>query len=195
MRNKPQRSCLGCGSTQDKENLLRFVIGPDNTLIPDLKAKLPGRGAYTCTNRGCLALAVKKKRFNSSFKAPVAGVDPEQLSEKISTLVTEQIKGYLSLAAKAGKVFSGSDAVADGVRSGKAGIVFAATDLSDESRKKFRAMADTAGIELVELFGKDSLGMMIGKEYRGVVAVEPGGFIAAIRRDLQIYRNFFDGEV
>jgi hypothetical protein len=36
---------------------------------------------------------------------------------------------------------------------------------------------------------------MIGKEYRGVVAVESGGFVEPIRREIKIYRNFFDGEV
>ena len=193
--NKPQRSCLGCGSTKDKGELLRFVLGPDGVLTPDLKGKLPGRGAYTCPSRECLGLAAKKKRFATSFKTPLAGLDPETLTAEIRMLITERVKGYLSLAAKAGKVFSGSDAVAGGVRGGKAGLVFIATDLSEESRKKFTAMAGHAGVELVALFNKECLGTLIGKEHRGVVAVERGGFIAPILRELQIYRNFFDGEV
>ena len=75
------------------------------------------------------------------------------------------------------------------------GVLFIATDLSEESRKKFSAMAGHAGVELVAMFDKESLGTLIGKEHRGVVAVEPGGFIAPIKRELEIYRNFFDGEV
>lgn len=107
----------------------------------------------------------------------------------------EHIRGYLSLAAKAGKVFSGSDAVAGGLRCGKVGLLFIATDLSEESRKKFTAMAAHAGVELVALFDKENLGSLIGKEHRGVVAVEPGGFIPPFQRELKLYRNFFDGEV
>ena len=193
--NKPQRSCLGCGATRDKGDLLRFVLGPDGVLTPDLKGKLPGRGAYTCPSSACLGLAVKKKRFAAAFKTPVAGLDPEKLTSGIRALVTERVRGYLSLAAKAGKVFSGSDAVTGGLRGGKVGFLFIATDLSEESRKKFASMAGHAGVELVALFDKECLGMLIGKEHRGVVAVEPGGFIAPIRRELEIYRNFFDGEV
>ena len=193
--NKPQRSCLGCGAARDKSDMIRFVLGPDGGLTPDLKGKLPGRGAYTCPSRQCLELAIKKKRFAASFKTPVAGLDPEKLTSGVRTLVTERVRGYLSLAAKAGKVFSGSDAVTGGLRGGKVGLLFIATDLSEESRKKFASMAGHAGVELVALFDKECLGKLIGKEHRGVVAVEPGGFIAPIRRELEIFRNFFDGEV
>ncbi len=193
--NKPQRSCLGCGATKDKGTLLRFVLSPDGCLTPDLKAKLPGRGAYICPCRACLGLAIKKKRFPATFKSPIPGIDLELISSGIRAMVTERLRGYLSLAAKAGEVFSGSDAVAGRLRGGKVGVLFIATDLSEESRKKFAAMAGHAGVELVALFDKDSLGTLIGKEHRGVVAVEPGGFIAPIQRELEIYRNFFDGEV
>jgi predicted RNA-binding protein YlxR (DUF448 family) len=53
----PQRSCLGCRETKDKKDLLRFVLAPDRTLVPDLLARLPGRGAYTCMNSACLRAA------------------------------------------------------------------------------------------------------------------------------------------
>ena len=193
--SKPQRSCLGCGNSREKGALLRFVLAPDGVLTPDLKGNLPGRGAYSCPNPGCLGLALKKKRFAATFKLPVAGADPESLTAEIRLLVTERIKGYLSLAAKAGRVFSGGDAVTGGMRGGKAGLLFIATDLSEESRKKFTAMAAHAGVELVALCDMACLGALIGKENRGVAAVEPGGFIAPMRRELEIYRNFFDGEV
>lgn len=193
--HKPQRSCLGCGAVREKGDLLRFVLGPQGVLTADLKGKLPGRGAYTCQDPDCLRQAVRKKRFAASFRTQVTGLDPEALVAEISLQVKERIKGYLSLAAKAGKVFSGSDAVSAGLRGGAAGLLFVATDLSDESRKKFTAMAGTAGVTVVTLFDKVALGMLIGKEHRGVVAVEPGGFVAPIRRELELYRNFFDGEV
>ncbi len=193
--NKPQRSCLGCGATRNKGDLLRFVLSPDSVLTPDLKGKLPGRGAYICPLRTCLGLAIKKKRFSAAFKTQVPGIDQATISSGIRTIVTERLRGYLSLASKAGEVFSGSDAVAGRLRGGKVGILFIATDLSEESRKKFAAMAGHAGVELVAMFDKENLGTLIGKEHRGVVAVEPGGFIAPIQRELEIYRNFFDGEV
>lgn len=194
-RNKPQRSCLGCGDTRNKEDLLRFVLGPDGALTPDLRSRLPGRGAYICPTRSCLDAAIRKKRFAASFKTALQGVDAERIASGIRALVTERVRGYLSLAAKAGKVVSGSDAVVGELRGGKAGLLFMATDLSDESRKKFTAMAGHAGVAVVALFDKEILGTLIGKEHRGIVAVEPGGFVAPIRRELDIYRNFFDGEV
>jgi len=194
-KSGPERSCLGCGTVREKDDLLRFVLAPDTSLVVDLKGKLPGRGAYTCLSRKCLEQAIRKKRFAAAFKTPLTGIDGEVLVSALRRLITERISGYLSLAAKAGKVFSGGDAVAAGLRSGKAGLLFMATDLSEESRKKYASVARHAGVAVVALFDKECLGALVGKEHRGVVAVEPGGFIAPFQRELQIFRNFFDGEV
>ena len=55
---KPQRSCLACRETRDRDRLIRFVLSPQGEVVPDLDVKLPGRGAYTCVSAACLAAAV-----------------------------------------------------------------------------------------------------------------------------------------
>ena len=47
-REEAKRSCLGCRTVKNKEDLLRFVLTPERVLVPDLLFKLPGRGAYIC---------------------------------------------------------------------------------------------------------------------------------------------------
>src|SRR5512135_2097164 len=108
-RQAPQRSCLGCRTTRDKKDLLRFVLAPDRTLVPDLLAKLPGRGAYTCMNRACIVSAAQKKQFSRAFKGDVVYDGADRLMDQVISLLEERIASYLALANKAGKVVSGSD--------------------------------------------------------------------------------------
>ncbi|NBT33389.1 MAG: DUF448 domain-containing protein, partial [Rhodobacteraceae bacterium] len=39
----PERRCIVTGEVQPKQGLIRFVVGPDGTVVPDIMEKLPGR--------------------------------------------------------------------------------------------------------------------------------------------------------
>src|SRR5512140_2039442 len=110
---EPQRSCLGCREVRDKGDLLRFVLTPDRTLVPDLRGKLPGRGAYTCFKSSCLAAALSRKGFARSFTGEVRTGSPGELQALVTSQMAERIAGYLSLAAKAGKTASGGESVTE----------------------------------------------------------------------------------
>jgi uncharacterized protein len=189
----PQRSCIACGTVRDKRDLLRYVLAPDRTLVPDLKGKLPGRGAYTCISGECFRDALKKRRFGRSFKGEIAAEDPDSAIARIRSLMEERIGAYLALANKAGKVVSGSDRVIETLRKGKKGILFLAADISPDSGEKFVALASRGGVETVSIFPRERLGGWLGKEIRTVAVVEEGGFTASISAELRNYRNFFNG--
>lgn len=40
----PLRRCIASGVSKLQNEMVRFVIGPDGDVVPDLKAVLPGRG-------------------------------------------------------------------------------------------------------------------------------------------------------
>ena len=42
----PERKCLATGEVQPKGGLVRFVMGPDGQVVPDVVGKLPGRGVW-----------------------------------------------------------------------------------------------------------------------------------------------------
>lgn len=193
---EPQRSCLGCGAVKEKSELLRFVLAPDRTLVPDLKGKLPGRGAYTCINKTCLQSAAARKQFARTFKGEVKDATADQLLLQVSTLFAERILAYLALANKAGKVISGSDMVMDACKKGHhVGIVFVAADISVDIGQKVLAYARQCGAECVTLFDKDRLGALLGKGLRSVAAVQESGFIQVMQQEIRKYRNFADGGV
>ncbi len=174
---------------RDKKELLRFVLAPDRTLVPDPQGKLPGRGAYTCWQQECLRSAAAKKQFARSFRGEVQPVAPDALVVRVVRHLAERIGSYLALANKAGKVVSGSDMVVEAFKRRTPGVLFVAADISADSRERFVSLANRAGVPLIELFTKEQLGALLGKEMRSVAAIEQGGFIASIMTELEKYRN------
>ncbi len=74
VKKVPQRMCMGCGQLKPKKELLRVVRTPDGVieLDPSPAGKKPGRGAYLCPRRECLALAVKAKRLERALEHPIS---------------------------------------------------------------------------------------------------------------------------
>lgn len=60
IEHKALRKCLATGESLDKTSLLRFVVGPDQALVPDVLGKLPGRGLWVTPTRAAVKVAIKK---------------------------------------------------------------------------------------------------------------------------------------
>ena len=97
----PQRSCLGCRTSKDKNLLLRFVQTPEMEILPDLENRLPGRGAYTCIDKHCLVKAIDQRQFKRSFKHDVSVMPAEQFIEYVRQQLHGRIIGLIGLANKA----------------------------------------------------------------------------------------------
>ena len=54
MKQLPQRTCMGCNSKKNKNELIRIVKDKNGTISVDKTGKLSGRGAYLCDNIVCL---------------------------------------------------------------------------------------------------------------------------------------------
>lgn len=71
MKKIPQRTCLGCGETKPKQELIRIVRQNDGSIFVDKTGKANGRGAYICNNIECLEKAIKSKRLDKNFKIEI----------------------------------------------------------------------------------------------------------------------------
>ena len=67
----PLRRCSGCGQSKPKKELVRVVRAPDGSVSLDLAGRKPGRGAYVCPSRECLAKARKAKRFERALEVQI----------------------------------------------------------------------------------------------------------------------------
>ncbi|MEW8977288.1 MAG: YlxR family protein [Symbiobacterium sp.] len=74
VKKVPQRMCVGCGQMRPKKELIRIVRTPDGVIDLDTSpsGKRPGRGAYLCPDRECLAKAIKGKRLERALEQPVS---------------------------------------------------------------------------------------------------------------------------
>ncbi len=96
-----------------------------------------------------------------------------------------KVLSYLGLAARAGKVQSGNFSTEKAVKAGKAFVVIASGDASDNTKKQFRNMSAFYEVPFFTCGDKESLGKAIGKELRSSLAVTDENLAAAIIRELE----------
>ena len=65
----PMRTCVVCGETYPKRDLVRIVRTPDGRVEIDLRGKKPGRGAYLCHKPECWDLTVAVPRLQRALRA------------------------------------------------------------------------------------------------------------------------------
>ncbi|HXE98561.1 MAG TPA: DUF448 domain-containing protein [Dongiaceae bacterium] len=191
----PQRSCLGCRTSKDKNLLIRFVQTPELEILPDLENRLPGRGAYTCIDKRCLAAAIEQRQFKRSFRQDVSVMPAEQLIEYVRQQLHGRIIGLIGLANKAGLITGGGSMVIDALKSKKKpGLVIVATDVSEAIGDKIIHAAAAHHVPHRTAVTKDDIGAILGKAPRSAIAVAAGGFVAQLEKAIDRYRNFL-GEV
>ena len=137
-RRVPQRTCIVTRVVQPPEAMIRFVRGPDGSVVPDLRAKLPGRGAWISARRDAVATAVRKNLFPRAFKGPAqAGPD---LPDRIVVGLREDLRQAIAMANKAGCVVAGFSKVeaAIGGQPGAVALIHAA-EASPDGRRKIAA--------------------------------------------------------
>ena len=82
-KKRPQRTCLGCRATKDKNLLLRIVRTPEGEVLVDETGKKNGRGAYICRDEACLLKVLRSGALRKSLDAEI----PEDLRERIAEAV------------------------------------------------------------------------------------------------------------
>jgi len=74
-KHRPLRTCIGCRGRFPAPELVRFVVGPTGEVGLDAWRRNPGRGAWTCARRKCLAEAVSRGAFGRAFRRSVVPPD------------------------------------------------------------------------------------------------------------------------
>ena len=102
--------------------------------------------------------------------------------------IPEEIS-LVGLATKAGKVASGEFATEKAVKTGKAFLVIAAQDASENTRKKFYDMCKYYQVPYYTIGSKEELGRAIGKEYRASLALTDENFSRAVIKKIEKTRH------
>ncbi len=183
-----ERRCIVTRAAQSPDRMIRFVRAPDGTVVPDLKAVLPGRGAWVTATRDHVAEAVKRRAFVRAFKGEATV--PADLPETVGRLLLERAVEGLSLANKAGAVIAGKGQVEDAARKGHILAILHAAEASAGESAKLDALAlavaKARGLEvtIVRDLGSDALGLALGRLHvihaalSGSAQASPGGVSA-----------------
>ncbi|HEV8036739.1 RNA-binding protein [Yoonia sp.] len=133
-RDEVERKCIVTGEVQPKAGLIRFVVGPDNQVVPDVLGKLPGRGMYVTADRTTLEEA-KKGQFSRSAKQAVAV--PDGLVEEVERQLARRTVDLIALTRKAGRAVCGFEKVKGWLAGGeRVRVLVQASDGSERGKTK-----------------------------------------------------------
>ncbi len=179
----PLRTCIVSRVQKPPEELIRFVVGPEGTIVPDLARRLPGRGVWVDATRTAVAEAVRRKAFARSLKQHVS--IPADLPDLVERLLAKRLVEAVSIANKAGLVVAGFAKVDELIEAGRVAVLIhaaeAASDGAAKLDRKFKALAgpDRARAATVcELTGGE-LSLAMGRSNVIHAAAAEGG--AALR--------------
>lgn len=177
-----ERMCIVTREVLDEAQLIRFVRGPEGTVVPDLNRKLPGRGVWVGLSRTKVAEAVKRQAFNRGLGEVRAGTD---LPEQVEGLLRKAAVSYISLAKKAGEAVAGAAKVEEMVAAGRARLVIHAREAAQNGRQKIDKLSGP-DVETLGLFTSTELDLAFGRANVIHAAVAKGGLaeklLQAVRR-------------
>ncbi len=179
MSSLTDRTCIVTREVMDPSDLIRFVAGPNDTVVPDLKRNLPGRGVWVSARKSCIEQAVSSSAFSRGLKSKVRA--EQNLPELVEKLLLEAALGALGFARKAGQCITGAGKVENLVRSGEAIAVLHAIDGSEDGLRKVNQAAhatESGGgkrIRIWRIFSSTQLNIALGASNVIHAAVIEGG--------------------
>lgn len=166
----PERKCVATGEVQPRYGLIRFVLGPDGTVVPDIMGKLPGRGVYVAADRAALETAVKKRLFSRGLKTQAQV--PDGLVDEVERQLLRRVVDLISLARKSGDAVAGYEKVKDWLFKEEAQVLIQAVDGSGRGKSKLSTPHYGSYIGWLTA---DELGMAFGRQTVIHAALASGG--------------------
>jgi uncharacterized protein len=158
--DEAERRCIVTGEVQPKAGLIRFVVGPDDQVYPDILEKLPGRGMWVTSDRVVLEKA-GRGQFARSAKKPVKV--PEDLVAEVERQLARRVVDLVALVRKSGRAVCGFEKVKSALDKGQVRVLLQASDGSERGKTKLwtptgaRYFGCLTSVELGLAFGRQSV--------------------------------------
>ena len=160
--------------------MLRFVVSPDDSPVPDLDEKLPGRGLWLSADRDMLNAACAKNLVTKRARRPVKA--DANLAQRVEGILAKRCIELLQLARRSGILAVGFDEVGSLLRDGTNGLLVLAVDGAAASRRKIVKLAPDLAVR--DVLTSDELGAVMGRERIVHALVAEGGLADRLARDL-----------
>jgi predicted RNA-binding protein YlxR (DUF448 family) len=159
------RKCIATGQVLPVDELLRFVAGPNDELVVDLKRSLPGRGVWVSAEKNAVETARRRQMFARALKSPVKVA--ADLTGTVDDRLLAALTGAISMARKAGQLVNGFTRVEQAILSGRAAAILHASDAADDGVRKLRSVLGRmkprcGGILVINSLRSDQLSLAFG---------------------------------
>jgi len=170
-RTAPERRCILSASVEPAEKMVRLVLGPEGVLVPDVGARLPGRGIWVLAEGAKLEKAVSDgslhKAAARSLKTKLQqGAVPADLVARIDSLLSRRCLDRLGLEQRAGNLVTGFDKIKAALAKKGAkepSLIVAATDGAADGRQKIQR-AIGKHVPIANVFDRDALSRALGRD-------------------------------
>lgn len=207
-RRKPghvaERKCILSGDHAARDALVRLALGPDGEVLPDVRARAPGRGAWIGVGRAALEAAQAKGRLRSALARAFKTGDlkiPDDLGARIEAALRQAVLDRLGLEARAGMLISGSDKIETAARRGEVHLLIHAADAGEDGNRKLDQAwrvggggEDGSGQGLVFPAERTILSLALGRQNVVHVALIDRAAAARVSHALDRWRAFIEVE-
>lgn len=144
----PERTCILTRVPGERDALIRLAISPDGEVLPDVRARAPGRGAWIGVDRPTLEVAQAKGKLKGALWRAFKTGDlqiPADLGERIETALRQAVLDRLGLEARAGTLLTGSEKIDTAARRGEVHLLLHAADAGADGNGKLDQAWRTGG--------------------------------------------------
>jgi predicted RNA-binding protein YlxR (DUF448 family) len=195
------RRCIVTRESKPVDELIRFARAPDGTVVPDLRRRLPGRGAWVTAKRDTVAEAARRKLFGRAFRDDCRA--PDDLADSVGALIRKAALQSLGLERKAGRLAIGFSECESLLRAGRAAMVLHASDAAPDGVRKLNQAAhagarsnvrDDGGAAFVcRAFTSAEMSLALGRGNVIHAALEKGGASDAVIARCHRVERYFGG--
>lgn len=152
--NKPQRMCVVCRQSLDKDKLFRLVTKEKKSFV-DFSQKDQGRGFYICKSLSCLEKLSKNRKYSVSM---------ESLSEMAAKIKKndKNILNILKNMKNGGNLRFGINMVREDIK--KIHLLIIAKDVSSKNQNLLIRLCSEYKIKYIITASRRELGDIFGKE-------------------------------
>jgi predicted RNA-binding protein YlxR (DUF448 family) len=185
-----QRHCAVTRRLMPVDDMIRFVVGPGNHVVPDVKRKLPGRGLWITGTRAAVVEACKRNVFARGFKQEVRV--SADLAGTVEQMLERAALDALAIAGKAGCLVTGFAKVEAAIDGEDLAALIHASDAAGDGMRKLNAALQrkTAGkpcqIAIIDLFSGGQLDLALSRPnvVHAALIAGPGSqtFLARVAR-------------
>jgi predicted RNA-binding protein YlxR (DUF448 family) len=160
-----ERLCAATGQITPVAEMIRFVVAPDGSIVPDLKRRLPGRGIWITATRPALCSALARKAFARSFKREVRAAS--DLVDSTERLLEQAALDALAMAHKARRTVIGFARVEAALARERVAALIQGSDAGQDGVRKLNASLrqrpDAENIVIIDTFAISQLDLAFGR--------------------------------